>query len=146
MIGLFFMHFFQKHNTYSDQEFLDAIKTGSLPPLVFTHEAHVRLVWIVRINKPEGDISLMVRHLIKDYAEQIGEPQIYHETLTYAAVQIIDHYISISAAKDFDQFIDACPGLLHQFKSLVHQHYSKELLESSKAKNQVLQPDLLSFE
>lgn len=134
-----------KHTELTDLEFLEQFQQASMQPLTFDHEAHIRLVWIVYRNYPEVDTSLEVRRLIKNFATKIGEGQIYHETLTYAAVEIIIRLIDRSNSKDFSGFINENPRLIKDFKLLINEHYSPEILKTNKAKTTILEPDRQPF-
>ncbi len=130
--------------TYSDEELLNQLQKGSLPPLAFTHKNHVRLVWIL-YHQSVTDLSNEVRKTILHYATAIGEGQIFHETLTYAAVKVIEHFIQESKAANFEAFMLEHPALAKDFKTLIAQHYSEEVLKSSKAKAEIIEPDLKPF-
>lgn len=130
---------------YSDKELLSKLKDGSLPPLDFTHEAHVRLVWILRRKKFDKLAYYDVSKVIKDYANAIGEGQIFHETLTYASVMIILDRIKKTPANDFFEFIEDNLDLMLDFKNLVGKHYSEELLNSPAAKKEIVAPDRQPF-
>lgn len=130
---------------YTDAELLKKLKDGSLPALDFTHEAHVRLVWILRRKKFDKLVFYEVSNIIKNYAQSIGEGQIYHETLTFAAVMIITDRIRASKAQDFFGFIEDNLDLILEFKKLVSVHYSDELINSENARRTFVEPDKLPY-
>ncbi|MCB9195159.1 MAG: hypothetical protein H6598_02955 [Flavobacteriales bacterium] len=130
---------------YSDSELLEKLKDGSLPALDFTHEAHVRLVWILKRSKFDKFTFYDVSRIIKNYANAIGEGQIYHETLTFASVMIILDRIKESKAKDFFEFIEDNLDLILEFKKLVSQHYSDERIQSEEARTTIVSPDRVPF-
>jgi N-formylglutamate deformylase len=131
--------------TYTDQAFIDGLKDGSLPPINFSHEAHVRLVWILAKVATGEELVQQVSKMIIHYANAIGHGDIYHETLTYAAVKIVEKRISRESNDDFTIFIKQNNDLLSDFKQLVALHYSPERLFSDKAKVEILPPDLQPF-
>jgi len=139
----FFMAF--KRKQYSDKELITQLKSGSLPPADFTHEAHVRLVWIMRRKKFPQLTFYDVSRVIKNYAKSIGEGNIYHETLTFASVMIILNRIKKTPANDFFSFIEENLDLILEFKSLIAMHYSDEIIQSDKAKNEIIPPDKQPF-
>lgn len=139
----FFMAFRPK--TYSDEELLTGLNSGTLPPLDFTHRAHVRLVWIISNQRKQSEVFDEVSKTIRRYANAIDEGQIYHETLTYASVMIITGAMKDSTHKDFDMFILNNSDLINDFKGLVSKYYSDELLKSPLAKQEILPPDLRPF-
>lgn len=134
-----------RRKQYSDEELLSKLKDGSLPPADFTHEAHVRLVWILSKKRFNKFAYYDVSRIIKEYADAIGEGQIFHETLTYASVMVILEHIKRKDYKDFYEFIEDNLDLMVDFKSQINKHYSEQLLQSDKARNEVVAPDLISF-
>lgn len=134
-----------KRKLYTDQELLAKLKDGTLPPADFTHEAHIRLVWILRNQESSESVYSEVSQIIKNYANAIGEGHIYHETLTYAAVMITLHFIAKTKADEFYEFIEDNLDLMISFKELIEEHYSQELLQLPQAKTQILPPDRKPF-
>jgi hypothetical protein len=66
----------------TDDEFAEAFEALRLPPSAFRHVDHVRLAWIYlrRTSLP----AAMERYAdrLKAFATHIGEPGLYHETIT----------------------------------------------------------------
>lgn len=138
----FYMAFRKK--AYTDQELLYKLKDGTLPPADFTHEAHIRLVWILR-QREQADLFNEVSRIIKNYAKAIGEDNIYHTTLTYAAVMIILNRIKHTSLDDFLQFIKENTDLITDFRNLIAQHYKDSTLNTDVARKEIIQPDILPF-
>ncbi len=133
------------HFSLSDSEFLRHFHTGILEPSLFTHEAHLRLTWLYIKN---FEIDVATNHLqtdLKKYVHHIGAGEKYNETLSVAAVKAVYHFFLKSEAKTFPDFIEEFPRLKNNFKGPLLQHYSIELMTSSRAKSQYLEPNLLPF-
>lgn len=137
------MAFRQKN--YTDQELLQKLRDGSLPPLAFTHKEHIRLVWLSYKTHGDSKVYNDVRDIIKNYAFSIGEGHIFHETLTYAAVAVVLEFINKLNSSSFEALISSELKLITDFKHLVSIHYSDQLLRSDKAKIEIMEPDLVPF-
>ena len=135
-----------RRKQYTDQALLLELNNGSLPPADFTHEAHIRLVWILRQTTSNAEqCFLEVSQIIKQYATSIGESQIFHTTLTYASVMLVINRIERNTYDTFSTFIAHNQDLLQNFKHLINKHYSDECLSTNEAKATVLQPDKAPF-
>lgn len=133
-----------RRKVYSDEELLKKLKDGTLPPADFTHEAHIRLVWILR-HKKRDELFHEVSQIIKNYAKSIGEDSIYHTTLTYAAVMIILNRIKSTSLDDFPPFIQENTDLITDFRNLIAQHYTDMTLNAEVARKEIIAPDILPF-
>lgn len=133
-----------RKKVYTDQELLGKLKDGTLPPADFTHEAHIRLVWILR-QREQAELFNEVSLIIKNYAKAIGEDNIYHTTLTYAAVMIILNRIKKTTFDNFVQFIKENTDLVTDFRNLIARHYKDTTLNTNAARKEIIQPDILPF-
>ena len=135
----------EKHWKLSDEEFEEQFSTCNFSPLWFTHEAHLRLAWIY-ITKYGSEIAFKKYSFqLKQFAKKHNANTKYNATVTFASIQIIQHYIEKSNAYDFQDFINEFPQLKTNFKHLLQTHYSGNIFTSLEAKQQILQPDLVSF-
>lgn len=133
------------HYEYSDQELEDSFSDKTFPVKLFTHEAHLRLAYI-HIKK--YGVNLAVENLcsqIKTYAEFHGANNKYNATVTYASLHILLKYIGISKTDKFHDLTQEFPVLLYDFKKEIQQYYSWDVFESSKAKKEIFQPDVIPF-
>jgi hypothetical protein len=133
------------HRKLSDEEFEQAFANKSLRPGWFTHEAHLRLAFI-HINKYglEGAINHM-RRQIKAFAENLGIYDKYHETVTIAAVYLVNELMQGANKADFDQFMRSAGEPLKDFKKLLAQHYSYDVFKDTQARKSFATPDLMPF-
>lgn len=136
----------EEHYKLSDQEFQEQFMSCTLPPAVFSHEAHLRLAWLyVRKYGPDKAENI-IQDQLKAYVMSLGALDKYHTTLTVAAVRIVNHFISRSKSEDFKGFISEFPQLKSGFKELIASHYGFDIYTSEKARLSYLKPDLLPFE
>jgi len=136
----------EKHLELSDLEFEVRFVNKSFDPLVFSHEAHLRLAWI-HINK--YGLSKAIDNItsqIRAFAAHHGDHKKYNETMTVAAVRVVNHFIMKSKSETFSDLILEFPRLKNQFTALIDSHYSAEIFSSEKAKSFYLEPDLLPFD
>jgi len=133
------------HLDLADEEFLDQFKSCALSPELFSHEAHLRLAWLL-IDKHGKEVAInQVSGQIENYVDHLGARDKYHKTLTVAAVQIVHHFYEQSESTNFDDFILENPRLKTSFKELINSHYSSEVYNLEEARVKYFEPDLLPF-
>lgn len=136
----------QSHFDLTDEAFEQAFRTCSLPPRLFTHEAHLRLAWM-HLKKAQPSTAIeIVRSQIIAFVEQLGARDKYHETLTIAAIQIVRHFINKAHSVSFEAFIEEFPQLMSDFRNLVQSHYSFDIFSSEEARATYLTPDIIPFD
>lgn len=135
----------QSHFDISDHAFEMQFQSGSFPPALFTHEAHIRLAWI-HIKKYGCQKAIEnISSQLMNYVTIIGATGKYNQTLTVAAVKAVSHFINKSVSSNFADFIQEFPKLNTNFKDLLATHYSVDIYHSETARRQFLEPDLLPF-
>lgn len=136
----------EKHFELTDTEFEAQFESCELSPADFSHEAHLRLAWIhinrYGIEKAEENIETQ----LQNYVVAAGAEDKYHTTLTLSAIKTVYHFMLQSDADNFQDFISAFPRLKHNFKELIAAHYSSDIFNSTKAKAEFLEPDLLPYD
>lgn len=133
------------HKDLTDNELVHAFKACSLAPAIFTHEAHLRMAWLyLKHYGLEGTLVEFPRDL-KAYVDHFGVSGKYHETLTQAAIRAVSHFMQRSAASDFPGFISEFSRLKTHFRELMAAHYGNDIFNSSRARSEYIEPDLLPF-
>jgi hypothetical protein len=129
------------HFKLTDLEFEKRFADGSLNPVLFTHEAHLRLAWI-HIDKygVENAIDNICCQLAA-FITALGAYDKYNKTVTVAAIRAVYHFKLKSRSDNFQNFIIEFPRLKHNFKQIVQSHYSTDIFKSELAKQQYLEPD-----
>lgn len=135
----------KNHLELSDSEFERRFANKSLEPYGFTHEAHLRLVWIHigKYGPVQGEKN--VQKQIESYVAHVGAHDKYHVTLTVTAIKAVHHFMAKSKSVNFKEFITEFPELKTNFKELIASHYSFDIFQSEKAKTQYIEPDLMPF-
>lgn len=125
----------------TDDEFVQAFLTGSLPPQHFHHRDHLRLTWVlVRLTGTEEAMKRITSG-IRYFANAHGQAEKYHETMTRFWVHIVGH--AVAARPDitsFEDFLAAFPMLLD--KDLPYRHWRRETMASPDARAEWVDPDI----
>lgn len=137
--------FLTTHFQLTDTEFEDCFENGTLPPNLFSHEAHLRLAWVYLKKYGEQTAVDKVCAAIERFDLLRGKGDKFHVTITVAAVKAVNHFLQKSKSIDFRGFMEEFPRLKTAFKELMNQHYGFDIFSDKKAKVQYLEPDLLPF-
>lgn len=132
--------------TISDEKFEDEFRKCIFPNELFDHKAHLRLAWI-HIHK--YGVEQAINNLtiqIKNFANSLGQDQIYHETVTIVAIRIVNAFMNKNHGCSFDKLIDSYPELLYDFRGLVSSHYSFDIFNLDESRTEYVEPDLLAFD
>ena len=121
----------------SDEEFLERFEAHALED--FSHEDHVRMAFAYARRGGE-DAAVRGARRIRGFAEALGVPGKYHETLTVAWARIVGRLAVISGAPSFEEFLEQHPQLRR--RDLLEAHYSRDLLFSAAARAAFVEPDL----
>ncbi len=133
------------HFDLDDAEFEKQLEDCSLDPMIFDHEGHLRMAYI-QINKYGIDYACdnMCRQ-IQDFDATYGTGRIFHTTLTYCSIQIVNQFMNRTKTKSFKQFLSLYPILKKDFKSLVNNYYTDSLLRKDIARLVYIPPDINDF-
>lgn len=116
-------------------------ETARLPASRFNHETHVRMAWIyVREHDLPTAITLFCRDL-RNYANTLGVPDKYHETITHFFMMVVDKRLSRQPEADWGAFMEANTDLIGSASTLLSKHYSSDVLKTDTARERFLQPD-----
>lgn len=133
------------HYQLTDQEFTTAFMELTLDSKLFTHEAHLRLVWIYISQYGLKTAEVVLCEQIKSYVESLGEGDKFNITVTVAATKAVHHFIGRSNSETFEDLIQEFPRLKTEFKGLMGFHYGFEIFNNTTAKKVYLAPDLIPF-
>ena len=125
----------------TDDDFVTAFLSGSLPPTQFHHRDHVRLTWaLVRLTGAEAAMK-RVTSGIRYFATRHGHAEKYHETMTRFWVLLVGHMVAARPdITTFDEFLAAFPILLD--KDLPYRHWRRETILSPDARARWVEPDI----
>lgn len=135
----------EAHHNISDNNFEYQFANCQLDPSLFSHEAHLRLAWIHIKKYGVDQAEENIQSQLKKFVAHVGATDKYHTTLTIVAVRAVDHFMQKSDHSNFKTFIAAFPKLKSDFKTLINSHYSYDIFQSEKARNEFLKPDIIPF-
>ena len=137
----------QPNEPYSnDEEVLGVVRSFEsceLPPADFNHREHllVALCYLLRLSDAEALARL--RERIGRYVAAHGiNPSLYHETITVFWMKRVRAYLVREGARR--GLADLVNGLAAESGSsrLIFDYYSKELIDSERARREWVEPDL----
>ena len=119
----------------TDEHFLSAFRETSLPREEWTHEAHVRMAFLVLA---QGGGLEEIRLGIRRYnAAQHSTG--YHETITVAFARLVEVARVATPDLDWPAFSKAHPELF--VPTVLNRYYSRETLRSPEARAAFIAPD-----
>jgi hypothetical protein len=110
----------------------------TLPPEEFPHEAHVYVAWSYLRELPLGIAAERFIRNLKRYADSLGKTTLYHETITWAYVLLVNERMDEG---DWRSFCAANEDLLTFRPSVLDRYYRPETLSSDRARTTFLMPD-----
>jgi hypothetical protein len=119
----------------TDAEFLSAFEDTTLEP--FHHRDHLRVTFLYLRQFGEPETKERLAAAILRYAAARNVSEKYHQTITLAWIRLVA--TASKTVQDFDAMLEAYPDLLD--KNLLERYYSPELLKSSEARAQWVEPD-----
>lgn len=129
----------------TEDDLINGLIQGTLPPSAFDHEAHLRMAWILLERYDVSRAMEKASSIIKSYVTHVGATDKYNETLTQAAVRVVNHFKQKNTSPSFDAFVEEFPRLKFNFKELILQHYTSDVFTNPQARVEYQDPDLLDF-
>ena len=129
----------------TDDDFVDAFEALALPPPAFRHADHVRLAWIYLTRMPLPAALQRYADRLRDFAGHAGKPGLYHETITYAFLLVInERIVDGPSGEDWAGFQARNPDMFGGVKGTLGRYYSEERLGSARARAGFVMPDRLA--
>lgn len=120
----------------------EAFEAGTYSPESFHHSRHVRMAWIYLRRLPVSQALPRFSDALQRFALRQGKPDLYHETITWAYLFLINERIAqVGEELGWDQFAQRHPDLLRWKGGLLDELYSRERLFSDLAKRAFILPD-----
>lgn len=126
----------------TEEEFYQQFVETSLDANIFHHSNHVKLAWIYlkKFDLPEalGNFSTA----LKRYAKAKGATTLYHETITFAFLVLINERMkSHTNEQNWEDFVKNNPDLFDWKNNILKRFYREETLKSKFAKKTFVFPD-----
>ena len=126
----------------NDHDFLAAFEAGTLPEERFHHPDHVRAAWLLLREEAPAAALARFSSALKRFAAAKGKTRLYHETITWAYVLIINERVQrAGGGLEWEEFASANPDLLTWRPSVLERYYTPETLGSDLARSVFLLPD-----
>ena len=125
--------------TPADAAFVADFEAGRVES--FHHRDHVRLAWACLELEPPVQALARFAAALKAFAASRGKPELYHETITWAFLLLIQERRVTQPAAEFEAFAARNSDLLAWKPSILDRYYRKETLASDLARRVFLMPD-----
>lgn len=126
----------------SEDELIAAFEACTLPPAAFPHREHVRLAWAYLRREPLAPAIVKFCGGLKAFAASIGKAGLYHETVSWAFMLIIQDRIARGQSADtWEAFAAANDDLLRNGRQLLERYYLPVTLDSPLARASFIWPD-----
>ena len=125
-----------------DADFLAAFEAATLPEECFRHRDHVRAAWLLLREETPAAALDRFSTALKRFAASKAKSGLYHETITWAYLLLINERMERSGRKaGWQEFARANPDLLTWRPSVLDDYYTPETLRSDLARRVFLLPD-----
>jgi len=126
----------------SDDALVLAFGEGTLSPGAFHHRDHVRTVWLLLERHPALDVLARFSAGLRRLAAAAGKPALYHETITWAYVLLVNERRVAAGAESWPAFAARNRDLLAWKPSILEtRYYRTETLWSERARATFVLPD-----
>ena len=127
----------------TDLELLEQFEAATLPAEHFHHREHVRAAFLFLARYPVLDALQAFSKALRRFAEVHRKPQLYHETITWAYVFLIQERIARAGQRqNWSEFAQNNPDLLIWKDGVLTRYYRPETLASELARCVFVLPDL----
>lgn len=128
--------------TRGDLALLAAFEACTLPKQELGHREHVRLAWVYL--QQSGALVGIRRFVaaLRRFARANAVPGLYHETITWAYLLLVNERIAkMARSHGWEEFAAENPDLLRRGKAALRRYYSDEALASDLARQVFVFPD-----
>lgn len=127
-----------------DDEFIAQFQAGTLAS--FPHRDHVKMAWLYLRRAPMLEAVTKFTADLQCFAVAKGQPNLYHETITWAYLLIIHERIQRQPDAQWDEFAAHNGDLLTWQDGILQRFYRAETLASAAARRFFHWPDQLVTE
>ncbi len=125
-----------------EKEYLESFQNMTLDIETFHHKQHLLVTYVLLIDYDIQKTYQNIKSGILNILEHVGaDTTKYHETMTYGWILMVQYFLENSKpCKNFEKFISQNTQLLDV--NILYEYYSKELVETEKARLTIIEPDL----
>jgi hypothetical protein len=125
-----------------DDALLQQFEDCSMPFERFRHRTHIQIAFLYLRRHPVLDVLARFPEALKRYAATHGQEGLYHETITWAYILLINERMRRAGhAQGWVEFASTNPDLLTWTDSILKQYYRDETLSSDLARRIFMFPD-----
>jgi hypothetical protein len=125
-----------------DATFVARFRDTTLPVDAFRHRDHVRMAWLYLREFGLETAAARFPADLRAFAQAHGVPGLYHATITWAYLALIDERMRAAPHDDWNTFATAHPELFAWKPGVLDRLYSTERLWSQAARDGFVLPDL----
>ena len=125
-----------------DKELIERFESCTLAGADFHHRDHVKVVWLyLRCNSVLETLGRFAAGL-KRFANANGKPNLYHETVTWAYVFLIQERMQRHGGEQsWPDFVEGNADLFDWKDNILKSYYRDETLSSETARRTFVFPD-----
>jgi hypothetical protein len=124
-----------------DETLLEAFESCTLAPEALGHREHVRVAWLVLRAHPRfEDGAQRFCAGLRRFAETHGKAGLYHETITWAYLVLVNERMRASRTAAFEGFATENGDLFEAGLGALTPFYERDVLRSERAKGLFLLP------
>ena len=129
----------------TDDDFAGSFEALTLPPSEFRHAGHVRLAWIYLKRMSLPDAMTRYSASLRAFAGHVGKPDLFHETITYAFLMVINERMADGPdGESWAAFQARNPDVMAGVKTALGRYYTDERLSGDRARAGFVMPDRLA--
>ncbi len=129
----------------TDEEFIERFEDCSLLAAGFHHRDHIKVVWLYLRGNSVLETLSRFSAALKRFATANGKPNLYHETITWAYVFLINERMRQSEhEQNWTEFVESNADLFSWQSSILKSYYHDDTLGSELARKVFVLPDKLS--
>jgi hypothetical protein len=126
----------------TDEALLAAFDGRGFAPGSFHHRDHVRVAWALLERQAVPDVLARFTAGLRRLAAAAGKPGLYHETITWAYVLLVNERRAPRGTEEWSAFLARNPDLMWWRPSLLEvKYYREETLWSERARRVFVLPD-----
>lgn len=111
--------FFEMHEALDDQTIMESLGACTLHPAIFTHEAHLRVAYILIKNHTLTEAKAKMNKLLINFTKFLGVEDKFDQILTERSVEVMGKMILSSKTADFKEFIIENQELKNNFLEVI---------------------------
>src|SRR4051812_5328055 len=116
----------------SDDELFERFESALIPNRDYRHREHVRTAFVYLSRYPDlAEAALHFRRALRRYASAQGLPQLFHETLTWAYLALVNERMRQAGGGNSVAFLRTNPDLLSHRDGLLARYYDVGAITSS---------------